>query len=238
MANFVECITDPDAAGELWCGDRTVAVLAARPQGVVDGAGGVEGSVALLDLGADDPALRFVAVLDCAEDAILVPLLQGATDEVRKAGGTALRWITEEDTSPGRPAVELGALESGEVYRWWRRGLPAGVPVRDAAVRQFPSEEEGVAFRIGTDDAWYDVELDDARARLVHNREEDSTADALTALTSAALHALDTDHPGLRTAEVNAAPDDEELHAALRRLGFEATDSRAVEYTLALVQGG
>ncbi|WP_241269167.1 hypothetical protein [Streptomyces chrestomyceticus] len=235
MANFVECITDPDAAGPLWCGDRTVAVFAARPEGAAaEGAGRVEGSVALLDLGADDPALRFVAVLDCAEDEFLVPLLRGAADEARKAGGTTLRWITEEDVSPGKAAVELGALESGEVYRWWRRDLPAGVPVRDAAVRQLPSEEEGVAFRIGTDDAWYDVELDDDRARLVHDREDESTADALTALTSAALHALDTDHPGLRAAEVNAAPDDDELHAALRRLGFTATHSRAVEYTLSL----
>ncbi|MEU7155047.1 hypothetical protein [Streptomyces chrestomyceticus] len=235
MANFVECITDPDAAGPLWCGDRTVAVFAARPEGsAAEAAGRVEGSVALLDLGADDPALRFVAVLDCPEDEILVPLLRGAADEARKAGGATLRWITEEDVSPGKAAVELGALESGEVYRWWRRDLPAGVPVRDAAVRQLPSEEEGVAFRIGTDDACYDVELDDDRARLVHDREDESTADALTALTSAALHALDTDHPGLRAAEVNAAPDDDELHAALRRLGFAATNSRAVEYTLSL----
>ncbi|MEU7224314.1 hypothetical protein [Streptomyces chrestomyceticus] len=234
MANFVECITDPDAAGPLWCGDRTVAVFAARPEGsAAEAAGRVEGSVALLDLGADDPALRFVAVLDCPEDEILVPLLRGAADEARKAGGATLRWITEEDVSPGKAAVELGALESGEVYRWWRRDLPAGVPVRDAAVRQLPSEE-GVAFRIGTDDAWYDVELDDDRARLVHDREDESTADALTALTSAALHALDTDHPGLRAAEVNAAPDDDGLHAALRRLGFAATNSRAVEYTLSL----
>ncbi|MEV5594964.1 hypothetical protein [Streptomyces sp. NPDC052496] len=228
MANFVECITDPDRAGELWCGDRTVAVLTAAPRGTV------EGSVALLDLGAPDPALRFVGVLDCAEDEILVPLLREAADVARKAGGTALRWITEEDASPGKAAVEVGALESGEVYRWWRRGLPAGVPVGDAAVRQLPSEEEGVAFRIGTDDAWYDVELDGDRARLVHNREADGTADTLTALTAAALHALDTGHPGLRDAEANAAPDDEELHAALRRLGFEPTNSRAVEYTLSL----
>ncbi|MFH8346044.1 hypothetical protein [Streptomyces sp. NPDC018045] len=227
MANFVECITDPDLAGELWCGERTVAVLTASPQGTV------EGSVALLDLGAPDPALRFVAVLDCAEDALLVPLLQAAADMARTAGGTALRWITEEDTSPGKAAVDLNALESGEVYRWWRRDLPAGVPVGDAAVRRLPAEEEGVAFRIGTDEASYDVELAGTRARLVHHREADSTADALTALTSAALHALDTGHPDTRDVEVNAAPDDEELHAAVRRLGFEPTSSRAVEYTLA-----
>ncbi|KAA6221246.1 hypothetical protein CP973_03980 [Streptomyces albofaciens JCM 4342] len=230
MANFVECITDPSRAGELWCGERTVAVFAARPQGAV------EGSVALLDLGAPDAGLRFVAVLDCAEDELLVPLLREAADAVRRAGGTALRWITEEATSPGKAAVELNAMESGEVYRWWRRDLPAGVPVGDAAVRRLPAEEgdEDVAFRIGTDEAWYGVELTDTRARLVHNREADSNADALTALTAAALHTLDTDHPGLRAAEVNAAPEDEALHAALQRLGFTPTTERAVEYTLPL----
>ncbi|KEF04762.1 MULTISPECIES: hypothetical protein [Streptomyces] len=230
MANFVECITDPSRAGELWCGEGTVAVFAARPQG------DVEGSVALLDLGASDAALRFVAVLDCAEDELLVPLLREAADAVRQAGGTALRWITEEETSPGKAAVELGAMESGEVYRWWRRDLPAGVPVGDAAVRRLPAEEgrEDAAFRIGTDEAWYNVELAGTRARLVHNREADSTADALTAITAGTLHALDTDHPGLRSAEVNASPDDEELHAALQRLGFTPTTERAVEYTLPL----
>ncbi|OKI03109.1 hypothetical protein A6A06_39635 [Streptomyces sp. CB02923] len=229
MANFVECITDPSLAGELWCGERTVAVLTASPQGAV------EGSVALLDLGALDPTLRFVAVLDCAEQEILVPLLREAADEVRKRGGAALRWITEEATSPGKAAIELNALESGEVYRWWRRDLPAGVPAGDPQVRRLPAEDEGedIAFRIGTDEAWYDVELTDTRARLVHNREADSTADALTAITSAALCALDTDHPGLGAAEVNAAPDDEELHDALRRLGFAPTSERAVEYTMA-----
>ncbi|MGW7557308.1 hypothetical protein ACWGJZ_39495, partial [Streptomyces rimosus] len=71
----------------------------------------------MLDLGASDAALRFVAVLDCAEDELLVPLLREAADAVRQAGGTALRWITEEETSPGKAAVELGAMESGEVYR-------------------------------------------------------------------------------------------------------------------------
>ncbi|MFH8403414.1 hypothetical protein ACH4FX_01390 [Streptomyces sp. NPDC018019] len=227
MANFVECITDPSVAGELWSGDRTVAVFAARPQGAV------EGSVALLDLGAPDAALRFVAVLNCDAEELLVPLLREAADVARKAGGTALRWITEEDTSPGKPAVELGALESGEVYRWWQRDMPAGVPVGDAAVRRLPVEDEDVAFRIGTDEARYDVELAGDQAHLVHDREDDSTADALTALTAATLHALDTDHPGIRVAEVNAAPDDEELHEALRRLGFAPTSSRAVEYTLA-----
>ncbi|MFD7665419.1 hypothetical protein [Streptomyces sp. NPDC059788] len=230
MANFVECITDASLAGELWCGDRTVAVLTASPRGTV------EGSVALLDLGALDPALRFVAVLDCADQEILVPLLRAAADEARKGGGTALRWITEEETSPGKAAIELNALESGEVYRWWRRDLPAGVPAGGPEVRRLPAgdegEDEGIAFRIGTDEAWYDVELTDTRARLVHNREADSTADALTSLTSAALCALDADHPGLGAAEVNAAPDDEELHDALRRLGFAPTSERAVEYTL------
>ncbi|WP_030678528.1 hypothetical protein [Streptomyces rimosus] len=228
MANFVECITDPAIAGELWCGEDTVAVFTARPLGAV------EGSVALLDLGASDASLRFVAVLDCAEDELLVPLLREAADAVRQAGGTALRWITEEDTSPGKTAVELNAMESGEVHRWWRRGLPAGAPVGDAAVRRLPAEDEDVAFRIATDEARYDVELTGTRARLVHNREADSTADALTALTAAALHTLDTDHPGLSAAEVNAAPDDEALHAALQRLGFAPTAERAVEYTLPL----
>ncbi|MFJ4322897.1 hypothetical protein ACIP3A_07250 [Streptomyces tricolor] len=228
MTNFVECLTDPSLAGELWSDDRTVAVFTARPQGAA------EGSVALLDLGAPDAALRYVAVPDRSAEECLAPLLRAAADAARTAGGTALRWTVEE-TGPGKAALELGARESAEVYRWWRRDLPAGVPGGDGAERQLPDGGGPVAFRIATEEAWYDVELAGDRALLVHDREVDSTADKLTALTAAALHILDTDHPGLTAAEVNAAPEDTELRTALERLRFTPTPSRAVEYTLPLV---
>ncbi len=105
--------------------------------------------------------------------------------------------------------------------------FPAGTARNDSC----PTGGGPAAFRVATEEAWYDVELAGDRALLVHDREVDSTADKLTALTAAALHILDTDHPGLTAAEVNAAPEDAELRTALERLRFTPTPSRAVEYT-------
>ncbi|MCE0446575.1 hypothetical protein LT493_23830 [Streptomyces tricolor] len=106
--------------------------------------------LALLDLGAPDAALRYVAVPDRSAEECLVPLLRAAADAARTAGGTAPRWTVEE-TGPGKAALELGARESAEVYRWWRRDLPAGVPGGDGAERQLPDggRARGVPCRDG-----------------------------------------------------------------------------------------
>ncbi|MGK5636793.1 hypothetical protein ACSNOK_00475 [Streptomyces sp. URMC 126] len=221
------CRDRADATGH-WEDERTTAVVLAREDGAVIG------SVVVLDLGADDPALRFVAVPEGAFEA-LVPMLREAAGLVRSSGGTALRWVAESDEMPSSVPAELGAAEDGDVYRWWQLDLSAARAEDTGAgrVEERPAGE-GAVFRIGLDDAVFDVELEDDTAVLVHDREEEHTPGELTALVSAVVRRVREDHPSVRAAEAYAAPDDDTLGAALTAVGFAPTDRRAVEYLLPL----
>ncbi|GAA0430456.1 hypothetical protein [Streptomyces luteireticuli] len=181
------------------------------------------GSVTLLDLGADDPALRIVALPEASGSA-LVPLMREAAAIAREAGGTALRWVTESEETD-RPALEeLGAVEGDEVHRWWRLELEPAGPAPDAAA----------AFRLTREGALFDVEFEDGTAVLAHDREEEGTAAGLAELTAAVMEKLRAEHPGTHEVLAYAAPDDDHLNAALSAAGFAPTSRRAVEYTLPL----
>ncbi|MGI5341592.1 hypothetical protein ACQEVS_31410 [Streptomyces sp. CA-181903] len=224
------CRERTDATGPAghWADERTTAVVLAREDGEVIG------SVVVLDLGADDPALRFAAVPEGAFEA-LVPMLREAAALVGAAGGTALRWIAESDEMPPSVSEELGATEDGDVYRWWRLELSAARTEAGAAgpVEERPAGEDAV-FRLGLEDALFDVEIEDDTAILVHDREEEHVPDELTALVAAVVRRLREAHPAVGAAEAYAAPDDDILGAALTAVGFVPTDRRAVEYLLPL----
>ncbi|MBZ4323560.1 hypothetical protein JNW98_30045 [Streptomyces sp. SCA2-4] len=194
----------------------------------------VVGSVVVLDLGADDPALRFTAVPEGAFEA-LVPMLREAAELTRAAGGTALRWVAESDEMPPSVPAELGATEGGDVYRWWHLELSAARTEDGGAgpVEERPAGEDAV-FRLGLEDAVFDVEIEDGTAVLVHDREEEHTAGELTALVAAVVRRVREEHPSAGAAEAYAAPDDDVLGAALTAVGFAPTDRRAVEYLLPL----
>ncbi|EMF01309.1 hypothetical protein J7W19_31010 [Streptomyces mobaraensis NBRC 13819 = DSM 40847] len=222
--------TDDTVPAGHWEDERTTAVVLAREDGAVIG------SVVVLDLGADDPALRFAAVPEGAFEA-LVPMLREAAALVGAAGGTALRWVAESDEMPPSVPEELGATEDGEVYRWWRLELSAAARTVEGGgagpVEERPAGEDAV-FRLGLADALFDVEIEEDTAVLVHDREEEHTPDELTALVGAVVRRVREAHPAVRAAEAYAAPDDDTLGAALTAVGFVPTDRRAVEYLLPL----
>ncbi|MFI1199884.1 hypothetical protein K2224_31290 (plasmid) [Streptomyces sp. BHT-5-2] len=228
MSVSVQVHRDRGTAHELWSDDRTCAVAVARQ------AGSVVGSLAVLDLGADDPDLRFVGVAEGSAEA-RVPLVEAAASVVRDAGGRTLRWVEEtgELSLTAAAALErLGATAGDEVHRWWRRELPtAPEPAPDSRGRK-SSAAGGAPFRVSMGDAWCDVEVDGDRAVLVHDRQEEGTADALAALMSLALRRVTTESPGIRAAETCLAPGDDTFETALLSLGFAPTTRRAVEYHL------
>ncbi|MBH1935102.1 hypothetical protein I5Q34_12585 [Streptomyces sp. AV19] len=212
MAVSTEIVRD---AGD----ERTLAVVLGHD----DETNALTGSVTLLDLGADDPALRIVALPEASGDA-LVPLMREAAAVAREAGGTVLRWVTESEEAD-RPALEeLGAVEGDEVHRWWRLELTPSGPAPDGAA----------AFSVTREDAVFDVEFDGDAAILAHDREDEGTAAALAELTAAALEKLRAEHPGTREVLAYAAPDDDHLNSALSAAGFAPTRQRAVEYHLPL----
>ncbi|PNE34822.1 hypothetical protein AF335_08330 [Streptomyces eurocidicus] len=217
------------ASGGHWPDDdRTLAVVVAR-----DGDAAV-GSVALLDLGAEDSALRIVALPEATDDT-WVPLMREAARVARKAGGTVLRWVAETGEMPAPAVAELGAAEGEEIYRWWRLALPAARPAgTGSAVRELPAPD-GAAFRLGLEDALFDVEIEDGTAVLAHDREEEGTAAGLTELLAAVVDRVGTGHPGVGAAEAYADSRDDALVEALRALGFTPTDRRAAEYRLVLL---
>ncbi|GAA2916163.1 hypothetical protein GCM10020221_10000 [Streptomyces thioluteus] len=191
------------------------------------------GSVTLLDLGAEDPALRIVALPEASGDA-LVPLMREAATVAREAGGTALRWVTESDETD-RPALEeLGAVEGDEVHRWWRLELAPEGPASENPASENPASGEAAAFRLTREDALFEVEFDGATAVLAHDREEEGTAAGLTELTAAVVAKVRAERPGTREVLAYAAPDDDHLNSALSAAGFAPTRQRAVEYHLPL----
>ncbi|MFE6686929.1 hypothetical protein ACFVFQ_10680 [Streptomyces sp. NPDC057743] len=215
---------------EHWANERTCAVVVARE------AGAVVGSVGVVDLGAEDPDLRFVGLVDGSLD-VRAPLLRAAAPVVREAGGRTLRWVEEGGELPLAVAAaleELGAVAGDEVYRWWRRELAATLP--DAPMSR-PAERpttEGAPFRVAVGDAWCDVEVEGDRAVLAHNRQEEGTSEALAALVSMAVRRVSGEHAGVRVVETFVAPEDEVYETALVSLGFAPTTRRAVEYHMAL----
>ncbi|ARZ66098.1 hypothetical protein M1P56_19385 [Streptomyces sp. HU2014] len=229
MTSAFETFHDRDTApaGHWPDDDRTLAVAVARDGDTV------VGSVALLDLGAEDSALRIVALPDATDDT-WVPLMREAARVAREAGGTVLRWVAETDGMPERAVAELGATEGGEIYRWWRLTLPAARtgPAGDA-VRSLPAPD-GAAFRLGLDGALFDVEVEGGTAVLAHDREEEGTAAGLTELLAAVLGKVSAEHPEAGEAEAYADSRDDALVEAMRALGFTPTDRRAAEYHLAL----
>ncbi|WP_438483995.1 hypothetical protein [Streptomyces sp. S186] len=230
MSVSVQVFREPGAAREFWSDDRTCAVVVARE------AGSVVGSLAVLDLGADDPDLRFVGVVEGSAQA-RVPLVEAAAPLARDAGGRTLRWIEETGEMPLAAAAaleRLGAIAGDEVQRWWRRELPAGPAAAPGGRDRESPTAGGAPFRVGMGDAWCDVEVDDDRAMLVLDRQEEGSADALAALVSLALRRVTTESPGIRAAEICVAPGDNVFEAALLSLGFAPTTRRAVEYRLAL----
>ncbi|WP_171163559.1 hypothetical protein [Streptomyces sp. I05A-00742] len=213
MSTNVRIHRDPSAVPDHWTDERTVAVVL----------GGEGEEVVVLDLGAPDPALRFVAVSEGGPSGV-APLMRAAAEVAREGGGTVLRWIEEADGDVSPTARELGLTGGEEVYRWWRLGLSdadAGAG-REAAPEPAPQG------------AHFEVEIDGDRAVLSHDRAEEGTPEQLIPLLSAALSGLPATHPGLRTAEAYAAPDDDSLTGAFRALGFVPTERRAVEYALPL----
>ncbi|MFE0044620.1 hypothetical protein [Streptomyces albireticuli] len=229
MNSAIETFHDRAAApGDHWPDDdRTLAVAVAR-----DG-DAVVGSVALLDLCAEDSALRIVALPD-ATDETWVPLMREAARVAREAGGTVLRWVAETDGTAEPAVAELGATEGEEIYRWWRLTLPsARRAAPGAAVRALPAPD-GADFRLGLEDALFDVGIEDGTAVLAHDREEEGTAAGLTELLAAVLGKVGAEHPGVGEAEAYADSRDDVLVEALRALGFAPTDRRAAEYHLAL----
>ncbi|MET9290751.1 hypothetical protein [Streptomyces sp. NPDC003077] len=227
MPPSIELHHTRDAAPDHWPDDRTVAVAMER-----DGES-VTGSVALIDLGAEDPDLRFVALPEGTGET-LAPLMRAAARVAREAGGTVLRWVAETDGTEPQAVAELGARQGDEVYRWWRRDLPAAhLPAAGPAVSELPAPD-GTAFRLGLDDALFDVEVDDRTAILTHNREQEGTTAELTELTAAVVGKVSAEHPGVRTAQTPTDPHDDTFHAALTACGFSPTERRAVEYHLPL----
>ncbi|MFE3653637.1 hypothetical protein ACFXO2_38645 [Streptomyces sp. NPDC059152] len=83
-------------------------------------------------------------------------------------------------------------------------------------------------------DAWCEVEVDRDRAVLMHDRQEEGTADALAALVSLAVRQVTAESSGIRAVETGVAPGDDVFETALVSLGFAPTTRRAVEYHLAL----
>ncbi|MYT29226.1 hypothetical protein GTY73_10385 [Streptomyces sp. SID8354] len=199
-------------------------------------AGSVVGSLAVLDLGADDPDLRFVGVVEGSAQA-RVPLVEAAAPLVRDAGGRTLRWVEETGEMPLAAAAaleQLGATAGDEVHRWWRRELPTGPAAAPDGRDRASSTAGGAPFRVGMGDAWCDVEVDGDRAVLMHDRQEEGTADALAALVSLAVRRVTAESPGIRAAETCVAPGDDAFETALLSLGFAPTTRRAVEYRLEL----
>ncbi|MFD0385355.1 hypothetical protein ACFQ2B_33005 [Streptomyces stramineus] len=164
----------------------------------------------------------------------MTPLMREAARVAREAGGTVLRWVAETDEVTPRALAELGAAEGDEVYRWWQLDLPAArVRATGPAVRELPAQD-GDTFRLGLNDAVFDVEVHDGTATLAHDREQEGTVAELTELLSAVVNKVRGEHPAARLAEAHADARDDTLHAALRTLGFAPTERRAVEYHLAL----
>ncbi|MFE7311842.1 hypothetical protein ACFU7T_01815 [Streptomyces sp. NPDC057555] len=230
MSVSIEVHRDRGAVAAYWPDERTCAVVVARE------AGSVIGSVAVLDLGAENPDLRFVGVVDGSVD-VRAPLMRAAAPVAREAGGRTLRWIEEGGEMPLATAAaleELGAVAGEEVHRWWRRDLPTTLSVApETRVAQRPSAE-GAPFRVAIGGAWCDVEVGGDRAVLMHDREEEGAAEALAALVSMAVRRVSTEHPGVRVVETYVAPEDSAYEEALVSTGFAPTTRRAVEYRLAL----
>ncbi|KNB50072.1 hypothetical protein [Streptomyces caatingaensis] len=212
MAFSIEIVRDADD-------ERTLAVVLGHDTDTH----ALAGSVTLLDLGAEDPALRIVALPEVPREA-LVPLMREAAAVAREAGGTVLRWVTESEEEE-RPALEeLGAVEGDEVHRWWRLETTPTGPAPDAAP----------AFRVTREDALFDVEFEGDTAILAHDRVEDGTVAGLTELVTAALEKVLAEHPGTREVLAYSGPDDDVLNSALSAAGFARTPRRAVEYGLPL----
>ncbi|WP_275461000.1 hypothetical protein [Streptomyces noursei] len=229
MSVSVRVHREREAVPEYWSDARTFAVVVAREEGA-----GI-GAVVLLDLGADDPALRFVGVVEGAVDT-RVPLLKAAAQVVREAGGRSLRWVEDTGEMPlGAAAAleELGAVAGDEVHRWWRHEVTEGMPAAPTARGAALPAAEGASFRVGVGGAWCDVEVVGDRAVLVHDRQEEGTAAALAALVSLAVRQVTAESAGIRAVETCVAPGDDVFEAALVSLGFAPTTRRAVEYHLA-----
>ncbi|MFF2812054.1 hypothetical protein ACFVT2_33740 [Streptomyces sp. NPDC058000] len=230
MSVSVQVYRECGAVPEFWSDDRTFAVVVARE------AESVIGSVVVLDLGADDPDLRFVGVVEGSVD-VRVPLVEAAAPVVRDAGGRTLRWVEETgEMSLGAAAAleQLGAVAGDEVHRWWRRELPAELPASPGGRGTELPAAEGALFRVGVGDAWCEVEVGRDRAVLVHDRQEEGTADALAALVALAMRQVTAEPSGIRAVETGVAPGDDVFETALVSLGFAPTTRRAVEYHLAL----
>ncbi|MFF0628497.1 hypothetical protein [Streptomyces sp. NPDC004296] len=230
MSVSVQIYRECGAVPEFWSDDRTFAVVVARD------AESVIGSLVVLDLGADDPDLRFVGVVAGSVD-VRVPLVEVAAPAVRDAGGRTLRWVEETgEMSLGAAAAleQLGAVAGDEVHRWWRRELPAEPSDAPGGRGTASPAAEGAHFRVGVGDAWCEVEVDRDRAVLMHDRQEEGTADALAALVSLAVRQATAESSGIRAVETGVAPGDDVFETALVSLGFAPTTRRAVEYHLAL----
>ncbi|MFE4020386.1 hypothetical protein ACFXPZ_23770 [Streptomyces sp. NPDC059101] len=230
MSVSVQIYRECGAVPEFWPDDRTFAVVVARD------AESVIGSLVVLDLGADDPDLRFVGVVAGSVD-VRVPLVEVAAPAVRDAGGRTLRWVEETgEMSLGAAAAleQLGAVAGDEVHRWWRRELPPERSDAPGGRGTASPAAEGAHFRVGMGDAWCEVEVDRDRAVLMHDRQEEGTADALAALVSLAVRQVTAESSGIRAVETGVAPGDDVFETALVSLGFAPTTRRAVEYHLAL----
>ncbi|WP_039629449.1 hypothetical protein [Streptomyces sp. 769] len=229
MSVSVQVFRERGAVPDLWCDDRTFAVVVGRD------AGSVVGSFAVLDLGAADPDLRFVGVV-AGPGEVRVPLVEAAVPVVRDAGGRTLRWVEETgelSLSAAAALEQLGVVAGDEVHRWWRRELAAEPAAAPGDRGPGSPTAGGALFRVGVGDAWCDVEVDDGRAVLVHDRQEEGTATSLAALVSLAVRQVTAEAPGIPAVETCVAPGDEVFEAALVSLGFAPTTRRAVEYRLA-----
>ncbi|MFE3653636.1 hypothetical protein ACFXO2_38640 [Streptomyces sp. NPDC059152] len=109
MSVSVQIYRECGAVPEFWSDDRTFAVVVARD------AESVIGSLVVLDLGADDPDLRFVGVVAGSVD-VRVPLVEVAAPAVRDAGGRTLRWVEEtgEMSLGAAAALDVVVVVGGE----------------------------------------------------------------------------------------------------------------------------
>ncbi|AHH96492.1 hypothetical protein GCM10010174_75040 [Kutzneria viridogrisea] len=202
----------------------------------------ITGSVILIDLGAEDPALKIIAVPDVTTDN-LVPLMREAAGLAREAGGTVLRWIAEQDEGTAQALAELGATQGEELGRTWQADLLAEwTPQGSGAVVELPIPEDSgeFSFFLGLNDAEgelyaeYGVEVEGDTASLVHNRDGEGTTEELAALVSAVLTKLKAEHSEVQFAETFAATEDEQLARALTSLGFSPVQVSTVEFLLPL----